>query len=128
MALADGITTLFTTWADRNVQAAKVGATQRAEAIAVAVAECEEIFGTDPDETDVIVRNIGFVEAVLWLRAMIPIEVSADMERYIEKWTEKKEAVIERRKALESEPRKMKFLTTRIDSLYPFGQLPWEVR
>lgn len=127
MALADGIEALFTTWASRNVQASKATTTERDEAIAAAVAELEHVFGEAPDENDTIACNIGFVEAIIWLRAMISLEVSTDMERFIDKWQEKKQRIIDSRKAQESVPRKVRFNTTRIAGLFPFGSLPWEV-
>lgn len=126
MALADGIVTLFTTYARRNPQAANVTNDERTEAAAFAVAVLNELFGDEIDESDVIMRNYGFLEATLWLKGFASLKVESEMQPLLDAWEKKKAEIYKARKAMEDKPRRMKRETERIDAMFQFGRLPWD--
>lgn len=135
MSFTTEVTTLFTTWASRNIQANKVTGDAKTEAIALGVAEVQEIFGTpgtdlddeDTDflETDVLMTNRAFLEAVKWLKAKIPFKIDSNLEMMIERWEKEKEGLKASRKQQENAPKVKERDHSKVNNLFPFGSLPW---
>lgn len=135
MSFTTEVTTRFTTWADRNVQAGKAAAAEKTEAIAVGVAEIEEVFGTpgtdlDDDgtdflETDVLMIMGAFLEAVQHLKIFVPFKLDADLDRMIKTWDKKKSEWKASRRQQADRPIAVERDHGNVNDLFPFGRLPW---
>lgn len=126
MDLEAAILAAFDDWAARNAEAASTATAYSAErdkAAAVAAAEMHALFG-DVDGDDAVIVNYGFMEAVSVLRSRVPLSVSADLERALERWDKRKMRLREIRKAEEDKPRRVSRDRTELVNMYPYGRLP----
>lgn len=135
MSFTTEVTTRFTTWASRNVQAKEAPAGHITEAVAIAVAEVQEVFGTpgtdltdaDTDflETDVLMIHRAFLEAVKHMKVFVPFKIDSDLQLMLDAWDKEKTGLKASRKQQEDAPVVKERDHSNVNGIFPFGRLPW---